>query len=680
VQRLRISGGEGMTSQVSETATGGIPRQAAWPARSGPVPPLADSFSLRPETGLGGTAELAAGSTVVLTNPAEAEDYPLATMGGTGKTQLAAGLAHSLWRSGAIDLLLWVTASSREAVLTGYADAMERIGLATPFASPPDGGVMASGTAAPAAPGAVTPAASVVADPAASGLAAAPVARAREGLAAVHALADPTAPDGAAARGDAIEAAAERFVSWLADTERRWLVVLDDVASTADLEGLWPRGSLGQTLVTTRLPPATMFAPDREIIEVRPFSRREALSYLTARLDEDAGQRIGAFDLAEDLSRLPLALAQAAALIADCEIGCREYRAMYADRKRHVGATDADGYAAGAAVTWSLSLDRANELAPAGLARRALALIALLDPAGIPGAVLSSRSAVEYISGRAEGGEQMTVGALDNLARLGLVAIDPGSATRTVRMHGLVQAAAQRFLRPAALEPAAKAAADALVQAWPEPDRDPLLAQALRDCTASLRRPAAQLLWVPAAHPVLFRAGESLDDAGLTGQAIAYWQAITDTSGSILGSGHAQTFRARDSLAAAFEAAGRTDDAIGAYQPGLAERERALGSGHPDTLVALSKLAHAHLTAHRLAEAVPLYERAVASREWVLGPYHPDTLTARGDLAAAYLTAGRLPDAIGLYQQTLADCERSLAPGDPLTRRIRAELQAVTGT
>jgi tetratricopeptide (TPR) repeat protein len=653
-----------MTSQVSDTGTGGIPRQAAWPARSGPVPPLADSFSPRPETGLGATAELAAGTTTVLTNPAETEDYPLATMGGTGKTQLAAGLAHSLWRSGAVDLLLWVTASSRESVLTGYADAMERIGLAGPFASPADGGVTASGFAA--AP-----------DP--SGLAAAPVAHDLAGPAGAHAAAGPAAGS-TGTQGAAIETAAERFLSWLADTGRRWLVVLDDVASTADLDGLWPRGPAGQTLATTRLPPASMLAPDRQVVEVRPFSRREALSYLTARLDEDAGQRIGAFDLAEDLSRLPLALGQAAALIADCQIGCREYRAMFADRKRHVGATDADGYAAGAAVTWSLSLDRANELPPAGLARRALALIALLDPAGIPGAVLGSKSAVEYISGRVEGGEQMTVGAVNNLARLGLVAIDPGSATRTVRMHALVQAAAQRFLRPAALEPAAKAAADALVQAWPESDRDPLLAQALRDCTASLRRPAAQLLWVPAAHPVLFRAGESLDDAGLTGQAIAYWQAITDTSGSILGSGHAQTFRARDSLAAAFEAAGRTDDAIGAYQPGLAERERALGSGHPDTLVALSKLAHAHMTARRLTEAVPLYERAVASREWVLGPYHPDTLTARGDLAAAYLTAGRLPDAIGLYQQTLADCERSLAPDDPLTRKIREEFQAVTGT
>jgi tetratricopeptide (TPR) repeat protein len=614
-----------MTSEVSDTATRGDALQAAWPVRSGPVPPLADAFSPRPETGLGPAAELAAGTTIVLANPAEAERYPLAALGGTGKTQLAAGLAHSAWRSGSVDLLLWVPASSREAVLTGYADALAQLGLAGPDT---DGGA----------------------------------ARA-------------AAPDGASSA----EAAAASFVAWLASTGRRWLVVLDDLASTADLDGLWPRGPAGQALVTTRLEPASLHGPDREVREVRPFSRREGLSYLTARLDEDAGQRIGAFDLAEDVAFLPLGLAQAAALIADREIGCREYRTMFAERRMQIGAMEAEGYAAGAEVTWSLCLDRANELPPAGLARRALALIALLDPGGIPRAVLTSRSAAEYISGRRTDGEEPTIGALNNLARLGLVTIDPASAVRTVRMHALVQAAAQRFLRPAALEPAAIAAADGLLQAWPRRDRDPLLAQALRDCAASLHRSAAQPLWEPSAHPLLFRVGRSLDEAGLTGPAIAYWQSVTDTSSRLLGHGHAQTFRARDNLAAAFEAAGRAEDAIGAYQPGLFEREQMLGSGHPDTLVALSKLAHAHLAAQQLQEALPLYERAVTGREWVLGPYHPDTLTARGELAAAYLVAGRLPDAVGLYQQTLADCERALAPGDPLIQTIREKLQGATG-
>ena len=41
--------------------------------------------------------------------------------------------------------------------------------------------------------------------------------------------------------GDA-EAVAARFVSWLGETRRRWLVVLDDLSGAADLTGMWPAG------------------------------------------------------------------------------------------------------------------------------------------------------------------------------------------------------------------------------------------------------------------------------------------------------------------------------------------------------------------------------------------------------------------------------------------------------
>ena len=52
--------------------------------------------------------------------------------------------------------------------------------------------------------------------------------------------------------------------------------------------------------------------------------------------------------------------------------------------------------------------------------------------------------------------------------------------------------------------------------------------QALRDCTARLRQAAGVLLWTPECHPVLLRAGQSLDTGGLTGPAITYWQSIID--------------------------------------------------------------------------------------------------------------------------------------------------------
>src|SRR6266516_853983 len=603
-----------MNSQVIGRKTSAVPAaKVPWPVRLGVVPPLAGSFNPRPETGLGLAGTLGPGETTVL-NPAQdaGDPDPLAALGGTGKTQLAAALAHSLWQARAVELLVWLTASGRDAVIAGYAQAFREVG----------------GVAGGTGPG----------------------------------------------------ADAARFLGWLRDTSRPWLLVLDDLADPADLESLWPQGPAGRVLVTTRRDDATLQGQGRRIAQIGVFSRREALNYLTASLYDTPDQRIEALDLAEDLRCLPLALARATALMADCGLDCREYRTRFAERKRLVAGPTADSYSAITAVTWSLSLDYADQLPPAGLARPALALTALLDPNGIPGAVLTSKPGCGFITGRPSGDMaadgQRARGALHNLARLGLVTIDPASAERTVRVHPLVQGTVRGMLPAAVLRQAAQAAAEALFQTWPAHDPQPMLAQALRDNTANLHRCTGDLLLAPDSPPVLFRAGRSLDNAGLTEPAIGYWQHMIATIDRVLGPEHADALTARDHLAAAYDKAGRRDEAISAHRRRVEERERLLGPGHPDTLTCRGDLAHAYLAAGRLAEAAPLYERALAGLEWILGADHPDTLTARGNLAFAYSSAGRLQDAVPMYERTAADRERVLGPDHSDTLAARGNLAA----
>ena len=43
-------------------------------------------------------------------------------------------------------------------------------------------------------------------------------------------------------RAGPAESAAARLVSWLAETPRPWLVVLDDLLDADELDGLWPAG------------------------------------------------------------------------------------------------------------------------------------------------------------------------------------------------------------------------------------------------------------------------------------------------------------------------------------------------------------------------------------------------------------------------------------------------------
>src|SRR5581483_5145091 len=94
-------------------------RRSGWPVRSGAVPPTDEGLIIRPDTVPRLDAVLVPGAVVALVPgqdaPGRTQDWPESP----GKTQLACYLAGSLWRSRGVDLLAWVAATSRAAVLSG---------------------------------------------------------------------------------------------------------------------------------------------------------------------------------------------------------------------------------------------------------------------------------------------------------------------------------------------------------------------------------------------------------------------------------------------------------------------------------------------------------------------------------------------------------------------------------
>ena len=576
---------------------------------SGIVPPLADTYYTRAETGSDLATSLHPGQTAVLVHGAETDVAP-ADQGGTGKTQLAVEFAHAMWNSGLVEVLVWVTATNAEAVITGFAQAANTVDASN--------------------------------------------------------------------HGEGAEVAAARFVSWLAHTKRPWALVIDDLGALADLESLWPSGAAGRVLITTRLPASEFEGHDVTVVPVSGLSRREALSYLSSRLTDHPDQRIEALDLGEDLGGLPLGLAQATAVINTRRQGCREYRQALNERRQHM--SDVDGVSATILATWSLAAECAHDLPPSGLAWPTLVLTAMLDHHGVPGAVLTSPAACTYIAGRpstAGGADQnMVRAAISNLAAVGVITVDPASPVRTVQMHASVQAAVRAWLPQADLEQVALAAADALLETWPEGEGGLQLDQALRDCAAVLRANDGGVLWKTEAHPLLFRVGLSLENSRLSAAAIAYWQSMLATSTRLLGPAHANSVVARDRLAAAYEAAGRSAEAISVFQAALADRERNQGPEHAETIAARGHLAHAYQSAGRPADAVALHEQTVADSERLLGSGHPVTLGSRASLADAYAAAGMPKDAISAYQMLLTDAERLLGAGHPTTLDARSHLAA----
>jgi len=460
----------------------------------------------------------------------------------------------------------------------------------------------------------------------------------------------------------AAEPVAARFVSWLAETHRPWLVVLDDLRDAADLEGLWPAGPAGRVLITA--PDDRIVCGESRRVQVFPvgvFSRREALNYVRGRLTADPDQRHGAIDLAAELGCEPSALTQASAVIASSGLSCGDYRAHFTHRRAQLaGQAGGDWPATAAEVTQSLSAEQAGRLSPGAGAGLLLAVAALLDGHVIPGTVLTTPAACRYLAGG--GGAVDPERAWDavlSLERTGLLAIDPATAPPTVRMSPVVAAQVRSAMTEEMLGRAAVAAADALLQAWPDDEPQPWLAAGLRSCAASLQHAAGDRLWAAdGCHPLLLRTGQSLDAARLTGPAAGYWTRLAAASDRILGSASPCTLMAGSQLARALLAAGQAADAVAWSQWVLAGRARMLGPDHPGAIAARVSLGRALVAAGQPGAAVTVLNEAAGDCERVRGADHPGTLSVREELAAACRAAGKPADAIGQYRRALAGRER----------------------
>jgi tetratricopeptide (TPR) repeat protein len=638
----------------SQSVVGALHVSATWPVLAGTIPPVADRYTSRPESGRD-LSHLLEQSPVVALTPRSSRVSAGAShdlLRCTGKTQLAAYYAEAVWRARAVDLLVWIDASSRASILSGY--------------------LAAAGT-----------------------------------LAAVQ-------PAGAA------DDTATSFLRWLAITDRSWLMVLDDVPDTEVLRGLWPQGPAGRVVITTANSEAVANLQDLLVLELGPFSQREAMTYLVSRLSKDPDQRRGAIDLIQDLGCQPLALAQATAVIGSSWQSCADYRERFY-RRMTVFDSPGGGRVPAAAVTWTLSVDQAGQLAPADSAQACLALAALLDGHGIPASVFDTDAARAYLAGgvaSAQRASEQAQAALTALEQSGLLTLDQPASPPLVRMNPAVQRAVQLAMLPELREEAARAAAAALLEAWPASDREVTTVHGLRSSVTCLLRATGALLWSNGCHPVLLRAGQSLDNAGMPAAAVAYWRELGAASDRALGARHPDSLQLADGLAAACSAAGLHAEAIAARQRIVDDRARALGPQHSLTLSAQTSLGHAllvagevdtaiavltaalaegeprrgqadpevlgirdelagaYLAAGRTAEAARMLKAILAERERRGGPGHRDTIAARQRLAEASLAAGQLKDAISLYRRAVTDSERVNGPDHRATLRARSALAA----
>lgn len=695
---------------------------------SGCMPPLADCFTARPDTGPGLPGP---GDVTALTTPALAAatspDWP----GGTGQTQLAVSLAHALGRAGQLDLLIWVTASSRASILFGYARALAEL-TGMPQSGPAEG--VAERLVAYLAQASqrwlvvlddVTNAAHL------DGLwPAGPAGRvvltSRDAAALPGEQISRAFPVGAFSSHEALTYLMSRLTT---DTDQR-LGAVDLVEelggepiALAQASAAIARSSLtcrdygdlfarrreqlaaavgapplaravtwalsveqaGQ--LSPRLPvqPCLVLAAllDGRGIPDAVFATSAACDFITAGTDAtDPGQVRAALlglersglltvDTSGPLAVVRMPAAVQAAVRSATPEGLRD-RAAAAAADALLQAWPADDEQPWLAESLRSCAASLRQAAPVvwgqGGHELWLAVARSLDQAKLTGPAVDYWRSLVTASERELGpGHPATLRAADGLAGAALAA---GLGAEAVALYQRTLDTSAGTLGPD--HPSTIAAGSDLGRALLSVGRaDDAVAVLEQVLAARERGPAPADLDLLALRDRLAaayqRAGRHREAIKLTGSILAERERRQ-------GPDHPDTMATRAALADTCLAGGQLKEAVSQSRRTLADRERVLGPDHPDTLAALSALATACHTARRLKEALPLYERALRDTERVQGPDHPDTLGARGNLASAYHSAGRMASALPLYERSRADCQRVLGACHPDTLAARANL------
>jgi tetratricopeptide (TPR) repeat protein len=467
----------------------------------------------------------------------------------------------------------------------------------------------------------------------------------------------------------------------------RSLVVFDDAINPDELSQFVPVAGQCQVIITSN---HLDMAGLGEQILVKEFAEEEALSFLakrTGRPDEP-----GARQLASELGFLPVALAQAAAMIEARHLDYLTYLARLREQpsRELLKRTAGEPYRKGVADAITLALDTVAGSDPTGLCRGLINVVALLSEAGVARALLyaaGQQGVLRSLSAETNAGPQEIDEALGLLAGASLLAFgtDGTQGDTTVAAHRLTMRVAVELLaQQGNLVTFGTGIASLLMsvtESLPEPWQNRGAARDVIQQIMALNGHLAPHLGAQDAEltGVLLRLriwtvgflnelGDSL------AQAVEYGQDSVTDSEQMLGRTHHDTLAARNHLADAYRAAGRLEKAISLSERTLADAEQVLGPTHPETMIARNNLARLYRAARRLEEAIPLYERNLADRERVLGPTDPETMKSRNHLADAYRTAGRLDEAIPLFEVNFALREQVLGPTHRSTLTSRNDL------
>ncbi len=519
---------------------------------------------------------------------------------------------------------------------------------------------------------------------------------------------------------------------WLAQTERRWLLLVDnaDELPPGALKAYLPVAGNGHILVTSRRADWSGFVGQDGILPLDVFTPAESLAFLRTRVRSghfSAGEgdespttnEEEAEGLAETLGHLPLALEQAAAYVQRTGSTLAEYRALFETRWRELWADTPppERYHSTITTTWEMAFDKIRGTAGAA---NLLNLCCFLAPESIPLDLV--RASKPPGASEAPGGSLADPLVLNRA----VAALRDYSLLRregeAVALHRLVQMVARQQMGEERARQWVAVAIEAIIAVLPdgarlhEWDTGPIMVAhmiAAADLAMAQGAETERLAFLcnqtgyylqfrgeyEKARPYFQRAleirekvlgpdhpntADSLNNMGLLLQAMGdlagarpYYQRALDIDEKVLGPDHPNTASSLNNMGALLRAMGDLAGARPYYQRALDIREKVLGPDHPDTALSLNNMGGLLDSMGDLAGARPYFQRAYEIRRKVLGNQHPDTATGLWWLGVLAEADGNLSQARTYYAEAVAIYERALGANHPTTQQVRGFLAAI---
>ncbi|WP_410818874.1 FxSxx-COOH system tetratricopeptide repeat protein [Micromonospora sp. 050-3] len=483
------------------------------------------------------------------------------------------------------------------------------------------------------------------------------------------------------------EPAARTALRWLENESERSVVVFDN-ALDADAIARWmPQRGNVHVLITTTNQEFTVFGAT---VHVDVLTPAQAVTFLCSRAGLD-DPRAAAL-VARELGQLPLALAQAGAVIRRHRWSFAEYLAGFRSMplRSLLPRVPGDNYPRTLEEATLLSVSEVEDSDPNGLVRRLIDLLAVLSDAGVRRDLL--RNLLDEPARVDE--------ALGGLANASVVGFDVNGTrvamhrlTRQVvlarartegRIRDTVRDALMLLTRATEAQPAPGVdVVDHIAEVWAETqtvlasdgEDDEIAAELLRLRRWSVGRltgmgefnravAVGRMVFTehralaPSDHEAVALARRELIDAYVTAdrenEAIPYAEQALADRVRLAGLDHPSTVGARNLLGYCCECGGQLDRALTIHRYNLVESIRVCGPDAPSTMRARINLASTYRSMGDLARAVPLFEENLAENVRVYGPDHSSTINARGELARIYVRTGRAAEGVRLHEENAA--------------------------